>query len=144
MLVNNLTLKPDLQPALPKIPDNAIALHFRRGDYIEKKNLNYHGVCDLNYYYNAIKEVEKKYKKLNIFVFSDDIKWVQDNFITKHPITYLNQDQSLSDHQELYIMSKFKNYIIANSTFSWWGAYLSKQKNKTVIAPQNWFCKKRT
>lgn len=108
---------------------NTTSVHVRRGDYINLKD--YHGVCDVEYYKNAMEEIGDSH----FLFFSDDMDWVRENFKGKN-ISYSNYDDEVID---LALMSICDNNIIANSSFSWWGGYLNKNKNKKVIAPQNWF-----
>lgn len=106
------------------------SIHIRRGDYL---NLNdYHIVQDINYYMSSIKLLSDS----DIFiVFSDDINWCKENLNFDNFIFIENE----KDYIELYLMSKCKNNIISNSSFSWWGAWLNENKNKKVIAPKKWF-----
>lgn len=108
---------------------NYTSVHIRRGDYI--KLSDYHGSCSLQYYKSAMEEMGKT----TFLFFSDDIKWVKDNFKGDN-IFYSNHSEEVTD---LTMMSICENNIIANSSFSWWAAYLNKNKNKKVIAPLNWF-----
>jgi hypothetical protein len=119
---------------------NSCSLHIRRGDYISDKKANsVHGTCDLKYYKNAIKLINDTYQNITFFVFSDDISWTKENLHIENAI-YV--DNKTIPHEDMYLMSLCKNNITANSSFSWWGAWLNKNKNKTVIAPKNWFVNK--
>lgn len=117
-----------------------IALHVRRGDLI----LNPYDPkipCNLDYYKNAIEYMESIVKQPVFILFSDDIKWCHDNII---PLTGDYSDAIYSatrfkNYQDLYLMSKCHHHIIANSTFSWWGAKLATNPNQIVITPSNWF-----
>jgi len=107
------------------------SLHVRRGDYLRFPN--HHPVCGVDYYTKAVDRIgdDKLY-----LIFSDDINWCKENFgFIKNKIFI----EGNTDFQDLYLMSKCKNNIIANSSFSWWGAWLNKHPNKTVITPQKWF-----
>ena len=116
---------------------NSCSIHIRRGDYISNiKSNNIHGTCSLEYYNSAIQTIEKKYKKVTFFIFSDDITWTKKNILLKDS-TYV--DHQCLPHEDLYLMSLCKHNITANSSFSWWGAWLNKNNNKTVIAPKKWF-----
>tara|TARA_R110000744_G_scaffold380370_1_gene500962 strand:- start:825 stop:1574 length:750 start_codon:yes stop_codon:yes gene_type:complete len=106
---------------------NSISIHIRRGDYIGRSN---HPVQGMEYYNEAIKH----FSNANFIVFSDDIEWCKENF-KGDEFTFIEED----DYIELYLMSMCQHNIIANSTFSWWGAWLNKNKDKMVIAPSNWF-----
>ena len=118
---------------------NSVSLHIRRGDYVENQKTNqFHGTCDLGYYEKAIKIISEKIKNPEFFIFSDDINWAKDNLKINFP-TYFVSDKDIPDYEELIVMSKCKHDIIANSSFSWWGAWLNQNKDKIVIAPKNWF-----
>ena len=106
------------------------SIHVRRGDYL---GLNgHHPVCDLEYYNKSINLFDKNTKFL---VFSDDIKWCQENFKGENFI-FISGNRDFID---IWLMSLCQNNIIANSTFSWWGAWLNQNINKKVIAPSKWF-----
>lgn len=103
-------------------------IHVRRGDYLNKTN--FHPTCDLEYYTNAMGIInDKKY-----LVFSDDLNWCKENFIGEQFIF----SPFTSEIDDLHLLINCNNHIIANSSFSWWGAYLCENENK-VIAPKNWF-----
>lgn len=117
-----------------KIFDNSeitTSVHIRRGDY--QKFSNFHRVLDLEYYHTAINRIGGG----NFLFFSDDIEWAKKTFVSKN-FFFSENSNELDD---FYLMSKCKNNIIANSSFSWWAAYLNKNKNKTIISPkqENWF-----
>lgn len=105
---------------------NSVSIHVRRGDYVKRKVTgNYHGVLDLDYYRQAVEIIRKKVKKPRFFVFSDD--------------PTISNFSGLTNSEELILMSLCKHQIIANSSFSWWGAWLNRNPAKIVIAPQRWF-----
>lgn len=111
------------------LKSESVCIHVRRGDYI-----NTHlDVCTKDYYLNAIKLLEKKYRNLKYYVFSDDINWCREN-IKINNVTYVEGNSATDD---LKLMYSCKYYIISNSTFSWWGQYLSKRV-ECVIAPSKW------
>jgi len=114
--------------------DNPIALHIRRGDYV--KNSVNHPVCSVEYYKAALDHFDSD---RNVIVFSDDPSWCheQDTFSDDRFIISENSDNRV----DLCLMSLCSDFIIANSTYSWWGAWLSSNKNKKVIAPVQWFGK---
>ncbi|PIY93592.1 MAG: alpha-1,2-fucosyltransferase [Candidatus Magasanikbacteria bacterium CG_4_10_14_0_8_um_filter_32_14] len=119
---------------------NSVSLHIRRGDYVlDNKTNSYHGICDLDYYKKAVEYFKNKLGELNIFVFSDDIAWVKENLRLEN--LYFVSSPDIKDYEELILMSRCKHNIIANSSFSWWGAWLNANKNKTVITPKKWFQK---
>jgi len=116
-----------------------VSLHVRRGDYVE---LGWE--LEINYYINALNEIIKKVEienPLEIFVFSDDLLWCENNILNEIPekcnVTLVD-DNSLKDYEEIFLMSLCDNNIISNSTFSWWGAWLNQKKDKIVISPEKW------
>jgi hypothetical protein len=115
----------------PILTENTVSLHVRRGDYI--KSNNFHPIQSVEYYKKAYEIINDK--SINVLVFSDDINWCKQN-IKFDNITYIEGEQNITD---MYIMSLCKHNIIANSSFSWWGAWLNSNENKKVIAPINWF-----
>lgn len=115
---------------------NSISIHIRRGDYITDKEANdLMGVLDLNYYYSAINLIKQQITNPIFYVFSDDLNWAKDNLKISFPCYYINGEK---DYFDLDLMSKCKHNIIANSSFSWWGAFLNRNIRKIVIAPKQW------
>lgn len=114
---------------------NSVSIHIRRGDYLNFSNC---AVCDLDYYNRAIAYIQKHIIDAVFFVFSDDISWCQEN-IKINNAQYINFNNGKDSWQDMYLMSICKHNIIANSTFSWWGAWLNDNKQKIVIAPREWF-----
>ena len=118
---------------------NSVSLHIRRGDYVTDERTNkYHGTCSLEYYAQAIKYVADKVADIHVYVFSDDIEWVKQNLRVGHSATYVS-DGTFNNVQEMILMSYSQHNIIANSSFSWWGAWLNDNPDKIVIAPKKWF-----
>lgn len=117
---------------------NSISLHIRRGDYInDKKTKDAHYTFGLEYYEKAIDIIKQKISDPTFFIFSDDIEWVKQNLKINFPTIFVS-DLNIKDYEELIVMSKCKNNIIANSSFSFWAAWLNKNPNKIVIAPKKW------
>lgn len=117
----------------------SIVIHVRRGDYISNEQTNqYHGTCSIDYYKKGIGIIKSKIKNPHFFIFSDDPKWAEENIPTDAPTTvsYNPPEKGLEDMRLMY---SCKHFIIANSTFSWWGAWLSQNPEKIVIAPKQWF-----
>ena len=116
---------------------NAVCVHVRRGDYA--MNPGIHALCGLDYYTHAIALLLTKIHDAQLFVFTDDPAWVKAHL--RFPLhTTVIEPQSLPcDYEDLHLMSCCKHFIIANSTFSWWGAWLATNLNKVVIAPARWF-----
>jgi hypothetical protein len=116
---------------------NSVAIHIRRGDYLNYYTGAIHGVLNLTYYKTCISFILDKVKKPKFFIFSDDVKWVKrNNFFSKLENSLVVDTKS--NHKDLELMSFCKYFIIANSSFSWWGAWLSGYKNKIVCAPKKW------
>ena len=84
-------------------------------------------------------EVLKSKKQAHFFIFSDDLDWAKDNLNFIENKTFIRLESYISDHEEMYLMSQCKYNIIANSSFSWWGAWLNQDSDKKVIAPKKWF-----
>jgi hypothetical protein len=128
---------------IKQVDDNggvSTSLHIRRCDFITDKYTNaYHGTLDLTYYYKAISTLQSKLcgKQLVLFVFSDDIAWVKENLKTEVPYICVSRPE-IKDAEDMYLMSQCSHNIIANSSFSWWGAWLNPKKTKIVIAPKRW------
>ena len=114
---------------------NSVSLHVRRGDYVSSGNLNlYGGICTHHYYEEAIRYMCEHVQKPVFYVFSNDKSWVKDNLVIPNPV-YVTHNEGKNSWQDMYLMSKCKHHIIANSTFSWWGAYLNRDKQKLVVCP---------
>lgn len=117
---------------------NSVSLHFRRGDYVSNAKVNAcFGTCPLSYYEEAVKFVLKKTSTPRLFVFSDDIDWVKANFRTQLPVVFVDKKDE-NRHSDFRLMSMCHHNIIANSSYSWWAAWLNSNPEKTVIAPQQW------
>ena len=121
--------------------DKSIGIHFRRGDFISSTLANkFHGVCSINYYNEAIQILDEKVDNANYYVFSDQPEWVQENFVMGRPrMTLVGHNSGDDSWKDMYLMSLCKHNIIANSTFSWWAAWLNKNPEKIIIAPKKWF-----
>lgn len=118
----------------------AVSLHVRRGDYASNpQNVATHGLCSIEYYQAAIALIAKKVKTPYFFVFSDDINWVKNNLKLDFPHEYVDYNHGKESFNDMRLMSLCKHNIIANSSFSWWGAWLNSNTKKIVIAPKQWF-----
>jgi len=123
-------------------PNNSVAIHIRRKDYVTDVNANnFHGTCSIEYYKSAMGIIESKLSP-HYYFFSDDINWVKKNLSTKKPATYVNW-RTNHVSVDLQLMSLCKHHIIANSTFGWWGAWLGKNEKQIVIAPDPWLDSKK-
>jgi hypothetical protein len=109
------------------------SVHIRRGDYLKHAEL---GVLTLDYYHKAMKHISELCPDSRFYVFSNDITWCKEAFKDLSNINIVeNPESEISD---MWLMSHCKNNIIANSSFSWWGAWLNKHDNKIVISPKEW------
>ncbi len=144
VLLKEFTLKNPLSAAAAVFAEQiqqstAVSLHVRRGDYVKNPRvLKEFGVCSIQYYEAAISHIEKQVSNPTFFVFSDDIAWVQEHLPVGSQAIFVHGD-NIKDYEELTLMSMCKHNIIANSSFSWWGAWLNNHPNKIVIAPTPWF-----
>jgi hypothetical protein len=131
-----LKFKPHIQEIanslLPKTTNELVSIHLRRGDYVGLEN--FHPVCSPEYYNIASQEFTDK--DYNFVIFSDDIKYCKKFFGEQENISYID---NVDPYIDLCLMSMCDHNIIANSSFSWWGAWLNNNTNKRVIAPKQWF-----
>lgn len=116
---------------------NAVSLHIRRGDYLEVGDV-YGGICTLEYYEKAMKQMEEWNPDCHFFVFTNDTEWVKENYKQKN-LTVVEGNDEDAGYIDMYLMTCCKHYILANSSFSWWGCYLNPSKEKKIIAPDQWF-----
>lgn len=119
---------------------NAVSLHVRRGDYASNpKTTATHGLCTLDYYRHSIQYIAERVQQPNFFIFSDDIAWVRDNLNFPYQSQYVDCNSGKESYNDMRLMSMCNHHIIANSSFSWWGAWLNPKLDKIVLAPKNWF-----
>lgn len=119
---------------------NAVSLHVRRGDYVKNlKTAATHGLCSLDYYRAAIRYIAERADHPTFFVFSDDMPWVREHLNIEYPCIYVDHNQGAESHNDMRLMSLCDHHIIANSSFSWWGAWLNPKADKMVVAPERWF-----
>jgi len=117
-----------------------VSLHVRRGDAtlpVEGKV-----VLQTEYYGSAIALIKEQFIDPTFFVFSDDIPYVKENLSLDPQTVFVDHNDTFTAHEDLRLMSNCHHHIIANSTFSWWGAWLNPRSNKTVIAPRRWYLRK--
>lgn len=116
---------------------NAVSLHVRRGDYVSNPSANkFHGLCPPEYYQDAVNYIARSQKDLELFVFSDDIAWCKEHLKFGCPVHFM---ETHTAYEDMYLMSQCHHHIIANSSFSWWGAWLNSKADKIVVAPKQWF-----
>lgn len=143
-LIQDFSLKGNLDEKnvemLNKIKEsNSISVHIRRGDYVTLASANkFHGTCSLEYYAKAIEYISEKVGEPHFFLFSDDIPWVLENLKIDYPYTVVDINGCEKAYCDIELMKNCKHNIIANSSFSWWGAWLNENPKKIVIAPKHW------
>jgi hypothetical protein len=121
----------------------SVSVHIRRLDYLPNTYTEQIlEACSLDYYLYSIESIARNAKKSHFFVFSDDIEWSRGNFKLPHQITFVGHNGPDKNYEDMRLMSLCKHNIIANSTFSWWGAWLNKYPDKMVFAPKKWFTEK--
>jgi len=119
----------------------AVSLHIRRGDYVSNpKAFKVHGTCSLEYYHEAAKYVAERLDSPPIFyVFSDDPKWARENLKLPFKMRFISHNSVQDPSSDLQLMSACRHHVIANSSFSWWGAWLNSSPEKIVVACRRWF-----
>lgn len=130
----------NIELALKIAQTNSVSLHIRRGDYVSNQQATAkHGLCSLDYYRASIRYIAERIPQPNFFVFSDDIGWVKDNLNIDFSHEYVDHNHGAESYNDMRLMSMCQHHIIANSSFSWWGAWLNPSMEKIVIAPKKWF-----
>jgi len=118
---------------------NSVGIHVRRGDFVSSAKTNkFHGICDVHYYQRAVSMFDTKLNNPLYFFFSDDIEWVSQHLIFNGRCSIVDT-RYLPHWVDMYLMSICKHNIIANSSYSWWAAWLNQNEAKLVIAPSKWF-----
>lgn len=131
-------LRKDSQYPSPQAQD--VCVHVRRGDYVHNTMANnHHGVCDIDYYWQGIEYFKERSTHVRFCFFSDDMDWVKETFGELINAVFIEAEGPFKDITEFFLMAQFNNFIIANSTFSWWAAVLSE--SNSVVAPAKWFVK---
>lgn len=116
--------------------ENSVSIHIRRGDYVGKPK---YAVCDKSYFKQAISYINSFVNNPKYYVFSDDPHW-SNNFMKQMDVEYeiIAHNKGIDSYKDMYLMTQCKYNIIANSTFSWWGAWLNRYTNKCVVCPKIW------
>jgi hypothetical protein len=115
----------------------SVSIHIRRGDYIERYNNQFGNICTLDYYKKAMNYFNNKYTNVIFYVFSNDVDWVKQNMMSEN-IKIIDWNNGYKRQDDMQLMTMCKHNIIANSSFSWWGAWLNTNPQKEVIAPNCW------
>ncbi len=117
---------------------NSVCVHVRRGDYLMVDHFAQHGVCSVDYYTTAMRLIAERTDNPRFFVFSDDLAWTREH-ITGENISYVDANSADAAHDELRLMAACRHHVIANSSLSWWGAWLAQHERQIVIGPDPWF-----
>jgi hypothetical protein len=118
------------------VEGDSVAVHVRRGDYASRATPQ--GICGVDYYRRAVAEARQRLSDPHFFVFSDDLEWARENLDLGSDAEFVNQNRGAASHEDLRLMSRARHNIIANSSFSWWAAWLNRNESKIVVAPQKW------
>lgn len=119
---------------------NAVALHIRRGNFVNVPEVNkVHGTCSPEYYAAAIAYITERVKDPVFYIFSDDLGWAKAHLNMQYPAVFVDLNDAAHDYEDLRLMQHCRHQITANSTFSWWGAWLNNNPTKIVVAPKQWF-----
>lgn len=147
VLRKDFTLKNSLPPNIKNLietikKENSLCIHIRRGDYVGNM---YHEVVNKEYYDKAIDKIKSLTNIEKIYVFSDDIKWCEENMKFEFPTMFVGDEYAGANAEgHMVLMSSCNNFIIPNSSFSWWGAWLAENPNKIVVAPKQWHSSEST
>lgn len=138
IIIKYFSIKPELEFLIDEkynnILKNSCSIHIRRGDYLYQQD--HHPIQDISYYEKSVDVLYgNNFKDINFLIFSDDINWAKKN-INLPNMNFIEGNVNVID---MFLMSKCENNIITNSSFSWWGAWLNKNKNKKIVAPKMWF-----
>lgn len=119
---------------------DAVSLHIRRGDYAtDSKSHAIHGIVPLSFYEKAVEHIASQVRAPRFFVFSDDIAWARTNLRLPYSCEFIGHNRGTESYIDMQLMSLCNHHIIANSSFSWWGAWLNEKPEKTVLYPRRWF-----
>jgi hypothetical protein len=143
LLLKDFTLRNPLaeknkEVAQQIVASNSIGIHIRRLDYVKNKKTRwYHGELPKDYYEEALSRIISQTKNPKLFIFSDDIEWAREHMHFPYETSYIGWNLQLP-HEDMHLMSLCKHNITANSSFSWWGAWLNQNPDKIVVAPTPW------
>ena len=119
---------------------SSVCIHVRRGDFVDNKELQHiFGACRPDYYEAAIELVRARVSNPTFFVFSDDLQWVRRNLDVGESAVFVDCNKDASPVHDMRLMATCNHFIISNSTFGWWGAWLSTSPDKIVVAPETWY-----
>jgi len=119
---------------------NSVSIHIRRGDFaVISHTRSYHGVCPVEYYQKAIELIIERVPNPRFLVFSDDPRWAKENLpLSSAEVRFVTHNPPDQAHEDLRLMVACRHHVIANSSFSWWGAWLGENAEQVAIAPRRW------
>lgn len=122
------------------LKSNSVSIHIRRGNYVSDEVINnFHGTCSMEYYETAISYLKENVDNPIFYIFSNDIPWSRKHLNFEGTKVFVDVNDDTTDYEDLRLMQNCKHNIIANSTFSWWAAWLNSNPSKTIITPKQWF-----
>ncbi|CDN51206.1 alpha-1,2-fucosyltransferase [Neorhizobium galegae] len=143
---SDFSLKSPLSPARQDVlalidaATAPVSIHVRRGDYVTSRSANaVHGTCEPPWYHEAMRRMLDRAGEASFFVFSDEPQWARSNLQSSRPMVFIEPQNDGRDGEDMHLMAACHTHIIANSSFSWWGAWLNPRPDKYVIAPKQWF-----
>lgn len=119
--------------------EQSVAMHIRRTDYLSDVGKTIYEKIDKAYYLSALEYLRNRVGDIQVYIFSDDIAWCKNEYSDIENLIFIDDSISTSQHTDMEMMRNCKHFVIANSTFSWWGAWLADYANKIVISPKKWF-----
>jgi hypothetical protein len=133
---------PELEPMLTRLgAENSVCVHVRRGDYVSTPyGVNNYAACRLDYYRAAMAHVSERVAGAKFYLFSDDPPWLRANFFPSENLVIASGESGRGDLDDFRLMTICRHFIIANSSFSWWAAWLGRWPDKIVVAPRQWYC----
>ena len=126
-----------------QIPENAVSMHIRRGDYLSSADV-YGSICTMEYYRKAMLYMKQQVEAPVFVIFSDDIEWSRETFQGEEFVFLEKNMAHYEDWFDMYLMSRCRHNIIANSSFSWWGTWLNENVDKITVAPNRWLNGEKT
>lgn len=136
------THEPEIDLASFAGTESLVSLHIRRGDYVTNpKARQLHGLCSLEYYQRATSYLANRLGPIHLAVFSDDQAWARKHVLLPYPVTFVEGHQGTDSYKDMQLMSRCAHHVVANSSFSWWGAWLNPSPDKIVVTPTRWLAR---
>lgn len=144
-LLQDIQLREEIPSALASLQDSihatqSVALHIRRGDYVSNTAAaQFHGLCDMAYYQRSVRTLKEVHPDIEVFVFSDEPDWARAHLQLPAPMHVVDANPPDQGHIDMELMRQCRHHVIANSSFSWWGAWRCESAEQRVYAPGRWF-----